>query len=313
MRQMTEDERYIFDLNGYIIVRNVLTQDDIETANKAIDKHLHEAHERSSTALRNAKKDTNMYGTGPGRKDLGGILEWDEDSTVFKSILAHPKLLPLFHGLLGKGYRMDHMPLAILQDKGSEGFQLHGGTIDCSSGEYNYELEYNCNNGIIRNALLGCNVMLSDHNPGDGGFCIVPGSHKSNFKMPSGMVDGMKYQEFIQQTVTKAGDVILFSEGTVHGALPWMTESHQRRVALYRFAPATRCYGRAYLNNENSMWPEKMYDNLNDAQKSVLEPPYANRLDRPVVKDDCGGEVDIVSRSKEKKEHDKVVFGTKYF
>ena len=25
--------------------------------------------------------------------------------------------------------------------------------------------------------------MLTDHNPGDGGFCVVPGSHKSNFKM----------------------------------------------------------------------------------------------------------------------------------
>ena len=91
-----------------------------------------------------------------------------------------------------------------------------------------------------------------------------------------------------------------------------MAESHQRRVALYRFAPATQCYGRAYLDDKGMGWPEKMYDGLNDAQRSVLEPPYANRLDRPVAKDDHG-EVDIVSRTKEKKEHDKLVFGTKYF
>ena len=36
--------------------------------------------------------------------------------------------------------------------------------------------------------------------------------------MPKGMVDGEKYEEFVIQPATKAGDVILFSEGTVHGA-----------------------------------------------------------------------------------------------
>ena len=55
------------------------------------------------------------------------------DSKVFKSILPHPLLLPLFHGILGKGYRMDHLPFVIAQDKGAEGFQLHGGTVDCNS------------------------------------------------------------------------------------------------------------------------------------------------------------------------------------
>ena len=96
----------------------------------------------------------------------------------------------LFHGILGKGYRMDHLPMVLAQNKGSEGFQLHGGTIDCSSGNYNPHIAYHYHHGTIRSSLLGCNVILRDHNPGDGGFCVVPGSHKSNFKMPKGMVDG---------------------------------------------------------------------------------------------------------------------------
>ena len=75
------------------------------------------------------------------------------------------------------GYRMDHLPFVIAQDKGAEGFQLHGGTIDCSSGSYNPHLAYTCHNGFIRSALLGCNVMLTDHDPGFGGFCVVPGRY----------------------------------------------------------------------------------------------------------------------------------------
>ena len=149
----------------------------------------------------------------------------------------------------------------------------------------------------LRTALLGCNVILSDHDPGDGGFCIVPGSHKSNFKMPKGMVDGENYEEFIVQPATKAGDVILFFEGTVHGAKSWKSD-RQRRTCLYRFSPATNVYGRSckywkdflllpqfnitcVLNNfvlrkdfghEGGGWPTGIYDDLNEQQRAVLEP-----------------------------------------
>lgn len=308
--EMSEAERYLFDLNGFIIIRNVLTPEEVAAANAVIDKHQAEMIERKEDALRNAVKGTKMYGDGTGRKDLGGVLEWGEDSKIFKSILAHPRLLPLFHGILGKGYRMDHLPFLIAQDKGAEGFALHGGTVDCSTGMYNPELAYTCHNGFIRSALLACSVVLTDHDPGFGGFCVVPGSHKSNFKMPEGMVDGEAYSEYIQQPATKAGDVVLFSEGTVHGALPW-TQDTQRRVCLYRFSPATNVYGRSYFT-ENGKWPEKMYEGLTDAQRAVLEPPYANRLDRPEIADDAET-VSVSTRNERKKQHDREMFGTKYF
>mmetsp|Transcript_25592 Transcript_25592/g.54647 ORF Transcript_25592/g.54647 Transcript_25592/m.54647 type:complete len:424 (-) Transcript_25592:892-2163(-) len=310
--EMTEDERYLFDLNGYLIVRGVLTPEEVAEANDAIDNHSHEMVERSDSNLRNAVEGTRFFGKGPGRMDLGRCLEWGEtESRVFKSILAHPRLVPVFHGILGKGYRMDHLPMVLAQNMGSEGFQLHGGTVDCTSGEYNPHLAYHCHHGTIRSALLGCNVILRDHNPGDGGFCIVPGSHKSNFKMPRGMIDGEKYEEFIVQPPTKAGDVILFSEGTVHGAKSW-TSAEQRRTALYRFSPATHVYGRSYFGHEGGGWPTAMYDNLTPAQRAVLEPPYANRLDRPNILDD-GVSVEITTRNARKRQHDQDVFGTKYF
>lgn len=94
--EMTEDERYLFDLNGYLVVRNVLTADQVRRANDIIDAHAHEMVERSDAALRNAVQGTKMYGKGPARKDLGGVLEWGADeSRIFKSILAHPRLVPL--------------------------------------------------------------------------------------------------------------------------------------------------------------------------------------------------------------------------
>lgn len=248
-----EDDTFLFDLNGYCIVRNVLSPEEVAGANRAIDKRRHMMHERTedTPALRNAKRSTPMYGTGIGRKDLGGVLEWElEDSNVYKSILAHPKLVPYYHLFLGKGYRLDHIPYVIAQDKGAEGFHLHGGTVDCGSGQYSAHLAYTYSHDTIRCALLGVNVVLTNHHDGDGGFCIVPGSHKANFKMPPDMIHGLKYQKFIHQPETVAGDVILFSEGTVHGAFTW-TADQQRRVCLYRFAPATCAYGRSYFTEEH--------------------------------------------------------------
>ena len=100
---MTEAERYLFDLNGFLIIRNVLNPDEILQANDAIAKRQENMIERNDSALRNAVPGTAFYGSGPGRKDLGGVLEWGDESQAFKRILAHPRLVPLFHGILGKG------------------------------------------------------------------------------------------------------------------------------------------------------------------------------------------------------------------
>ena len=118
---------------------------------------------------------------------------------------------------------------------------------------------------------------------------------------------GEQHADFIQQPVTKAGDVVLFSEGTVHGALPWTPQDRPRRACLYRFAPATHSYGRSYFGHEGGGWPLAMYDDLDDAQRAVLEAPYANRLDRPNIQSD--GSVVITTRNERKKKHDKDVFG----
>ena len=52
--EMTEDERYLFDLNGFLIVRGVLAPEEVAACNAAIDNHIDEAVPRSDPTLRNA-------------------------------------------------------------------------------------------------------------------------------------------------------------------------------------------------------------------------------------------------------------------
>jgi hypothetical protein len=98
------------------------------------------------------------------------------------------------------------------------------------------------------------------------------------------------HQEFIKQPATKAGDVIIFTEATTHGTLPW-TADRQRRSILFRYSPANLAFagGRHAFDRDvrsGRAWPDSWYEGLDDEQLSVLEPPYNRNLDRPVLGDD---------------------------
>jgi len=306
---MTPTDKFFFDLNGFLVVRGVLSPEEVATANAAVDAHSKSIKERKDPELKNTKAGSPLAGEhgAPGRCDMGGMLGWPSPHCEpFRELLTHARLLPYLLELCGPGYRLDHLPLLISQHRGSEGFSLHGGPVT-GNGRFNPTLQYRCVNGEFFNSLLAMSVQLSDHNAGDGGFCVVRGSHKMNFPVPDAFKHGEAFQEHLHQPETRAGDVVFFSEATVHGALPWKAD-HERRVVLYRFAPATMAYGRTY----SPEWPQEMLEGLSMTQRAVLEPPYALRLDRPIV--NPGSEEPVVnSRDAKKKEFDQEVFGTRYF
>ena len=44
---MTEAEKYLFDLTGYIAIEDVLSEQDIALCNEAVDHHTDQIHERT--------------------------------------------------------------------------------------------------------------------------------------------------------------------------------------------------------------------------------------------------------------------------
>lgn len=305
-KRPTREDAFLFDNNGFFQLRGALSTEEVAALNAGIDAAAGESVERSTEALKNTKAGSGMSAKG-SRTDLGGMLSWDgAPGAAFRSLLCHPKCKPFLEAFLGVGYRLDHQPLCLIQGPDSEGFQLHGGPLD-SNGSFNPELQYRFGaGGTMWNSLVGMSVSLVDQEDGDGGFCILPGSHKSNFPLPPDFRhgDSSAFREFIHTPHTKAGDVIFFSEATIHGALPWRSQDKQRRLALYRFSPANMGYGRAYTEN----WGDSSLETkCTEDEWSVLQPPYAPRMDRKLV----GREIN--ERTQAKKDHDLRIFGTKYF
>jgi len=226
----------------------------------------------------------------------------------FREVLSHPKVASALNELVGVGYRLDHSPLMIAQEQGSEGHTLHGGAVT-ESGEPAWPLAYDFRHGHMRNQLLTVCMQLSDAPAGAGGFCAVPGSHKSNFPIPPELADlaDEELATCVVQPVLAPGDLLLFSEATLHGTLPW-TATHQRRTVIYRFAPAGSAYGRGYLPE----WPEPVLEGMSPAQLAVMEAPYHPRMNRSHVNGD-GELVAAKPREEFKVEFDERVFGTRYF
>jgi len=106
---------------------------------------------------------------------------------------------------------------------------------------------------------------------------LIPGTHKGNYDCPQAIRKWEVHQDIVKQVTCKAGDVVIFTEAVTHGTIPW-TAAHDRRSVLFRMSPGNL----AYVQGD---WPESMLEGMTPEQRAVLEPPYHQRLQRPVLDD----------------------------
>ncbi|MEE3257828.1 MAG: phytanoyl-CoA dioxygenase family protein [Candidatus Latescibacterota bacterium] len=163
-------------------------------------------------------------------------------------------------------FALDHGPLLIGASKGTEGHRLHG------AGEpFSPAVWYHQQNGAIHCRGVTVAWQLADCNAGDGGFCLVPGSHKSCEKAPPEVPTLDDPMGLVVQPEMRAGDVLFFAETATHGTLPWQAE-HERRSVLYKYAAraAARAVGRHFT-------PQARYGDwvgeLTPEQQAVLYGP----------------------------------------
>ena len=175
---LTAAQKYMFDLNGFLVIRGAFDADLVARANGAIDHHADTLHERTGqlrTSGLYGRESAQLAGDGTtGRFDMGGMLGWRAPHREpFRELLTHPAVAGALNELVGVGYRLDHSPLLIAQERGSEGHTLHGGAVT-ESGEPAWPLAYECRHGQMRNQLLTVCMQLSAAPEGaGGGFCAV--------------------------------------------------------------------------------------------------------------------------------------------
>ena len=178
---MNEDEKYFFDLNGYIVVRNVLSAEDIALANEAIDRHADQIRERIGELSLSAGSKALEGSTGRG--DLGGALSWpDPAGRPFRDMLINPKVVPW--SARDFGPRLSPRPQSRHHHHAQRGrgHLLHG-----SSGPgFDRHQYYIFKDGKMHNGLTVAAYQLADVRGGRRGLVFDPRQPQGQLSLPDG-------------------------------------------------------------------------------------------------------------------------------
>ena len=153
---MNDHERYLFDLKGYLVVPEALTEEQVARLNSVLDERIDAE----------CPPDMRTHRFVP-------LLDWASD---YRDLIDNPAVTPYVAELLGDKFRLDHVYLDIIRSgKGPIGTRLHGGATPFNPTHY-----FRFEGGTMHNGLSVVAYNLKDVGPNDGGFGCVPGSHKSN-------------------------------------------------------------------------------------------------------------------------------------
>jgi ectoine hydroxylase-related dioxygenase (phytanoyl-CoA dioxygenase family) len=261
---MTETERFLFDLNGYLTLDGVLDADEVAAANEAIDRHaclLADRHPGLAHTSAVLKGSTGK--TGFTKNPLGFDRPWCEP---FRRMLTQPRVVAVFNEVLGPGFRLDHGPMLIQMVRETEGHWLHGGLTFDPSRYHRFE------HGKIRCGLCVAAFQLTEVRPGDGGFVCIPGSHKANFRPPQTMLSMEDDLGFVRQVAAAPGSVIIFNEALIHGTFPWQPADRVRRSVLFKYSPGFLAWDKTP--------PCPIVDPTSD-ELGLYQPPF--RTGRPLL------------------------------
>ena len=187
---MNDQEKYLFDLRGYLVVKNALTAAEVAA--------LANIFERDTEAL-----NAGFAGSDRGHPLSEESMAWSSCSLLdyggpFLDLVDTPKIIPYLEALLGQHYRLDHDYLKVDRRSGSRhGLYLHGGGQGAGRAEDQRtgivgphdggQCYYRYNNAKMYNGLVAVAFELKTVRPGDGGFACVAGSHKANFALPEAL------------------------------------------------------------------------------------------------------------------------------
>ena len=263
---MNEHEKYLFDLRGYIVVRNALTTEQIDDLSKRLEKRRNQKN-ISLGSDRTQNAEGNLAWTA------SSLLEWGGS---YLDLIDLPTIRPYLEVLLGKNYRLDHDYIKIDSVKQNRKLYLHGGgqgaggVSDLVGPTDGGQCYYRFSNGRFFNGLVAVAFELDNVPVGHGGFACISGSHKVNFELPSDWKVSNTQEEIpecVDWVAASAGDAIIFTEACAHGTIPWRGEG-ERRTVFYKYCPHAVAWSPCYYNSDN-------YPELTKNQKSLLVPPSA--------------------------------------
>ena len=228
-------DRYFFDTCGYLVLRDVLSPDEVKHFNGLLDRMAPEQ----------------IASTDERDRALRWLFDVHRD---FASLMDHEAILPYLHAFVDEKIRIDGA-YALVKLPG-EGVELHARPQSPRAGTGWYHVHH----GQITSGLTGIEWALTDVPAGAGGFRCIPGSHKAHFELPF-----EELEDDAEDIAVSAGDVVIFTEALTHGSR-W-TGPSPRRVLIYKYCPGSI----AWLSD---VWDDDARAPLTTRQRKMTTPPF---------------------------------------
>lgn len=239
---VTPREEYFFDLNGYVILKNVLASSHVAEMNGILDE---------ISALDPPLQPGEWYGCvqahNYGGAEGTNLQQIYEAGEPFERLIDHPGWFAKVKHFVGGERTFDwhHGPLFIDENFANlrgpgEAIGLHsGGVLGVKRNQYRYH------NGRFQCGQINILMALTDIGPGDGATMIIPASHKSNFthpdfdkhRMQAGEVRSVDDTEGAIEVHLQAGDAVLFVDAISHGSARRVNPG-ERRIVVLRYGPS---------------------------------------------------------------------------
>ena len=251
-------DRYLFDLEGYLVIEDALDATQLAAVNDEIDR-----------LLEDADPDAPAVSFGAGGGELVG------ERGVFLDLVDNPRVAPHLEALVDPDVRLDHEYVHVLRPGiGATGLSsavLHGGGTPFDASQW-----FRFADGRTWSGLTVVAYHLRDVDPADGGLAIVPGSHKANLPFPDEWRDlDLVRHPSVRRVGGRAGTAVVFSEASTHGTLPWHGAG-ERRTLFYKYSPHPISWSWRYYDLD-------ALEPLTERQRRLLEAPNGRsprRLER---------------------------------
>ena len=224
---MTPEQRYLFDLQGFLHLESALSDAELSAAQNALsclesipDEELPPGIERVN--------------------DGGGYTNGFSFDPAFEHLAMHPSIWPMLKELTANRPRLASGSLRVNTHLDNKFLNMHSAREEWDDVE---TPRYFVKSGRIYCDFVVAFFYLSDVHPGDGGLLLIPGSHRSEFDKPVSFYepgpDGSDPppNPAVPNLPAKAGDVVIMTELTTHGALKWKPTDRTRSFLMMRYVP----------------------------------------------------------------------------
>lgn len=209
LRVMTDEQRFFYETNGYLVIPEALSPEELERVRSAADRA--EALWRADSSRPGLRR--------PNLLQVQAPIEYDD---LFLELMEHPKIFPIVREILGDDISMIDNDYFISPPHTK------------SHAHWHHDVGLRGVYHPLSTLMVKVFYLLTDVSPDGGATAVIPGSHKYPMDFSFPQVEEPEDMPGHIRLAYPAGTAYLFNGRIYHSALSNRSDQ-PRKVLIYNY------------------------------------------------------------------------------